>query len=351
MEIGQYLRVIKKKLWLLAAVPVVAALVAYLAIGHQKQQWTSTVRVEVPTSAQNTAAGAVTVYVANFTEFLKSDPLVAQVAAQNPGITAKSIKSGLSASEVGVSDLLDVTFTGRPKALVEPVAQSAAKAALAASAQPQVADAQAALTIAQQRNSAAQAAVQSFVSTQSGGLPDDQYREKLSNLDALKLAASQARLDLDIPKANGLDAQIPQAEAQIAALLPQVEKYDQLTTAASESGSAVSVAYQHLQDAQAQASAVGSLPALKSAAPKRINETVKKGELMGVAAGLGLIAAALYIVMTELAASRRLRRDTAVLDAQLEGVDLGTAPVTNGNGHTREYPAASVSEGRSEAAG
>jgi capsular polysaccharide biosynthesis protein len=355
MEIGQYLRTIKKKLLLLPAVALIAAVAAYFVLGHTKQQWTSTVRVEVPTSAQNTAAGAVTVYVANFSQFLKSDPVVAQVAAQNPGIKAKSIKSGLSASEVGVSDLIDVTFTGRPKDAVSHVAQSAATAALSASADPQVVDAQAALKIAEQRDTAAQTALQNFVNTESGGLPDDQYRERLANLDAIKLAASQARLDLDIPKANGLDAQIPQAEAQIAALLPQVEKYDQLTNGASEADSAVSVAYQHVQDAQAQADAAASLPALKSDAPKKVNERLKKGEYMGIAAGLGLIAAALYIVMSELIGARRVRRSTVDLGTQLDSVEMPLTPATNGNGNGNgnghsPHPA-SAPHGRSEPAG
>ena len=73
MQIGHYLRMIRRRLWVFA-IPVVAAVAAFLVLGQGGQQWTSKVEVTVPTLAQNTSAGSVAVYVANFEEYLTTDP-------------------------------------------------------------------------------------------------------------------------------------------------------------------------------------------------------------------------------------------------------------------------------------
>jgi hypothetical protein len=103
MEVGHYLRMIRRRLWVFA-IPVVAAIAAFLILGQGAQQWTSKVEVAVPTLAQNTSAGSVAVYVANFEEYLTTDPVLDQVARENPQVPRSSVKGGLSASQVGVSD-------------------------------------------------------------------------------------------------------------------------------------------------------------------------------------------------------------------------------------------------------
>lgn len=308
MEIRDYLLIIRRRLWVLVAVPVVAALVAMVIFIGRPQQWQSKVEVSVPTLAQNTTSGAVAVYVADFKEYLTTVPVLDQVARDNPGVTRKSIKNGLSASEVGTSDLLTVTFTGHHKGTVEGVARSAAAATLNQSSSPQLGDAKAAVQLAQQRYGQAQAALSQFVNTQSGGLPTDQYREKLANLDALKLAASQARLDLDIPKANGLDAQIPQAQAAINTLLPQVQTYQQLSDQQQQAGSALSSALVRVQDAQSQSVSGKIASTLRSTSPTKVDKAKTTLTSVAIAAGVGLILAALYVTFGELMAAGRARR-------------------------------------------
>jgi capsular polysaccharide biosynthesis protein len=316
MEIKDYLHVIRRRLWMIVAVPVIAAVAAFLVLGQGPPKFKSSVEVAVPTLAENTAAGAVAVYVADFKEYLTTDPVINQVAQQNPLVPRKSIKKGLSASEVGNSDLLTVSYTGKHKNLVEAVARSAAAATLNETSEPELVDAQAAQQLAEQQYKQAQATLDNFVNTQTGGIPEDQYRERLASLDALKLAASQARLDLDIPKANGLDAQIPLAEASIASLLPQVLTYENLSEAEQQASLAVSSAVSRVQDAQSQVVAHGALVTLRNESPVKSSKLAKDGTIVAVGAGLGLIAVAIYIVFSELVLAGRTRREAESLDRQ-----------------------------------
>jgi len=334
MEIRDYLKIVKRRLWIFVVLPLLAAIVAFFVFSGKPQQFQSKVETSVPSLAQNTTVGAVTVYVANFKEFLTTQPVIDRVSKET-GVAAGELRSGLSATEVGTSNLIEVTYTSTSKASVQKVAVSATNATLDLASGPNVSNAKAAVQVAQDRFDKARAATQGLVST-LGGLPEDQYQEMLHSLAVLKLEASTARLDLDIPKADGLDAQIPHLEQEIADLLPNVLHYQQLSSAQAEAATALSNAFVREQDTEAQVVAHADPVALKSSTPTKVNSTLKLGTSIGIVVGIALILAGLIIVFLEIFDSGRARRSrettevtaAAPIDSESNGSTHPTAPVT-----------------------
>lgn len=325
MEIRDYLKIIKRRLWIFVVLPVLAGIVAIVAFSGKPQQFQSKVETLVPTSAQNTTAGAVSVYVANFQEFLTTQPVIDRVAKET-GVAVGRVRSGLTAAQVGASNLIEVTYTSTDRSTVEKVALSATNASLDMASNPNLIDAKAAVQVAQDRLDKARSALAQYISTVSG-LPEDQYRERLNSLASLKLAAASARLDLDIPKADGLDAQIPHVEQEIKDLLPQVAQYQQLAAAQQAAANAVSTAFVREQDAEAQLVAHGNPVVLKNSIPTKVDKAVKLGTSVGIVVGLALILAGLIIVFLELVNARRAREHTQlVANPPIDGDGRGSSP-------------------------
>lgn len=345
MEIRDYLRVVKRRLWILVVLPVLAAAVGILAFSGQPQQFRSSVETSVPSLAINTTAGAVSVYVANFQELLTTQPVIDRITKET-GVAGHDLRSGLTASQVGTtSNLIRVTYTSTTKANVEKVALSATNATLDMASEPAVANAKAAVVVAQERFDRAQKAVQQLVASPSPGLPIDQYRDKLSSLATLKLAASSARLDADIPKADGLDAQIPGLEKEIADLVPKVQQYQQLSDAQQQASTALSTALVREQDTEAQVAAHADRSALRDSSPTKVDSAQKLATSVGMVAGIGLVLAGLIIVFLELINAGRARRaDERVLltdGTQPVGGDVSPAPRRRRAKRTRSRPAKS----------
>jgi len=318
MEISEYLPMVRRRLWILVVVPVLAALVGLVAFAGAPRTYSSSVEVAAPTTAENTTTGAVTVFVSSFTELLTTQPVIDRVSSET-GASRARLRSGLSAGAVGGSSLIKVTYTSTRRQEVQAAVESATRATLDLVSAPQAAAAASALKVAQDRYQAARDALERYASGSGGGLPDDQYRQKLANLSALRLAATSARLDLAIPKANGLDAQIPVAERDIAELLPKVVRYDQLQDTVRQASDALANALIHEQDAKGQLVAHQSTTTLKTATPQAQNRVAALLRSVGVLAAVGLIAACLLVAFLELTEASKARRRPRPEERRPEG--------------------------------
>jgi hypothetical protein len=218
---------------------------------------------------------------------------------------------------------------------------SATNATLNLSASPQVTDAQADQRLAQEAYNKAAAALNAYVNSPTGGLPEDRYRDALSNLDSIKLAASQARLDLDIPKANGLDAQIPQAEAVLTGLLPQVEKYQQLADTQAQASAALSNATDRTQQAQGQDLAHNTT-VLRNQAPKKISKLKKDLSVGLIGLAIGLILALLFVIFSEVHNASRSRKEREADRVGSDGVGEAGHNSENGSPGSAVGPGGAV---------
>jgi len=322
MEISDYIGMIRRRLWILVVVPALAAVIGVVVVMASPQTYSSSVEVAAPTTAENTTTGAVTVFVSSFTELLTTQPVIDRVNEQT-GVSRARLRSGLGAAAIGGSSLIRVTYTGTKRAEVQPVVQSATRATLDLMSGPQVAAAGSALKVAQDRYQAARDAVEKYAGGAGGGLADDQYRQKLANLAALRLAATSARLDLAIPKANGLDAQIPIAEKEIADLLPKVVKFQALQETLRQSSDALSNALIHEQDTRGQLVAHETTTTLKNATPKAGNKMTKMFQTAAIFAGVGFLVACLLVGFLELMEAGRARRATVAAPTVSQPSEVG----------------------------
>src|SRR3979490_3200700 len=100
MEIRDYLRSIRRWLWLPVALPLVAAALTGLLLERQPSQFQANATVIVPAvSAKGFSTSAASQYVATFKDVLISQPIVDKVSKAT-GVPTKELVSGLNASTI-----------------------------------------------------------------------------------------------------------------------------------------------------------------------------------------------------------------------------------------------------------
>ena len=131
MEIGDYLRVIRRRLWILVLVPVLAAGVVAAVLWQQPPKYRAVATVAAPAlvggSAENQYSGpvGVRVFVSNFAAALTAPQVVSKVAEQTQ-TSEQSIRDNLTAQPILESSLIEVTY-------VDPQRDRSAEVARAAS--------------------------------------------------------------------------------------------------------------------------------------------------------------------------------------------------------------------------
>src|SRR5450755_3583621 len=113
MEIREYLRAIRRWLWLPIVVPLVAAALTGVLLERQPSQYQANAAVIVPAvSDKGFSTSAASQYVATFKDVLISQPIVDQVSKKT-GVPSKDLVAGLSASTVSTSsNIIHVTYLG-----------------------------------------------------------------------------------------------------------------------------------------------------------------------------------------------------------------------------------------------
>ena len=132
MEIGDYLRVIRRRLWILVLVPVLAAGVVGAVLLRQPPKYRAVATVAAPALVggaadnQYSGAGGVRVFVANFSAALTAPQVVSKVAEETR-VSEQSIRDNLSATPIQESSLIEVTYVGSDRAGSATVAQAASR--------------------------------------------------------------------------------------------------------------------------------------------------------------------------------------------------------------------------------
>ncbi len=131
MEISDYLRIVRRRLWILALVPVLAGgiVTALVLAGGPRYQATATVAAPAlvggPSSNQYSGSGGPKTFVANFVAAATSSRIVNQVAAQLKVPTSR-VEAGLAASPIGRSSLIQISYQSPRSSETGPVAGAVA---------------------------------------------------------------------------------------------------------------------------------------------------------------------------------------------------------------------------------
>ncbi|BCB90824.1 hypothetical protein Psuf_081370 [Phytohabitans suffuscus] len=252
MEIVDYLRIARRRLWVLLGVPLAAALAVGLFIGLSPQRYTATGYVAAPAlvggaaSQQYTGTQAASQFVAAFKAAVTSPRVLDQVAADT-GVATGALRDGLAVAQVGASSQLTLTYTAAQRATVEPVLTATARRALDFLFSSQVNIATEQVQAASADVTSATAAIADWEKANKVSQPDKLYQATLTeiaNLRQQKLSMEAVGNSRAVAAAtSALDA----AQKRLDALGPKLPDYQSLLAQRDAATSALSQARQGLQ--------------------------------------------------------------------------------------------------------
>lgn len=316
MEIADYLRVARRRLWILILVPVLAAGAA-LAYGLlSPRTYSSTATVLTPSLvgaqySQFTGPQAIDQFVSAFAASA-ADPTVIAQTAKETGISAEALTDNVAVEQVGASSNVTLTFSGESQKASEPVAHALAKNALVNiySAQRKIAGMQA--EAARRGVEAANEAVNDYVTKAGVGEPSAAYTAAISQVTWLQQTQATYAASGDRTAANAIRSSIATAQKQaqkIGAALPQ---YNTLVNAQTLANEAYQSALGDQRKVQVQATAASDPDVITTtaAAPDRTGASIVK--LVIPVFGAAVLFAIIVIALFEfVAAIRRQESDDA----------------------------------------
>ncbi len=183
MEIRDYLRAIRRVLWLVILIPVVAALATGGLVEIQPSAYQADASVVVPAiSAGGFSQSAASQYVDTFKDVLVSQPVLNDVS-QKYGIPTSELADGLSASTITASsNIIHVVLIGKARQNLQGAVHEATVDSLNAIAQPRLAQAQNSVAQAETGLQRANGDYNAFVETTENPNPPTEFSNALTRL-------------------------------------------------------------------------------------------------------------------------------------------------------------------------
>lgn len=351
MEIVDYLRIARRRLWLLVGVPVLAAGAAATLVLIAPQQYTATAYVAAPAlvggaaAQQYTGNQAANQFAAAFSAAATSPRVVDEVAADT-GVAPNRLRSGLAVSQVGASSQMEITYTSPEQSTVAAVLNATTERALAFLFSSQVAIATEQVSAASADVAEATAAITAWEKENKVTQPDKIYQATLNEMASLR----QQRLQMQaVGNSRGADAATQAIEAgqkQLDTIGPKLPDYQALIAQRDAATSALSSARQGLQAARAQVQAADPAEVASVGAVRQVSRTASLINATVPVAGAGLLLAVVLIAMLELLARNRAGEPPT---SPTSGPTPPPGPGPSSGDETREIPVARV--GRAAPAG
>lgn len=309
METVSYLSIIRRRLWILLVVPLLAvgAVVAWELRQPPRYSATATVAAPAvvggPSTNQYSGVNAPRAFVADFSGAVTS-PLIVNQVAEKTGAAPAAIKDGLEASQIGSSSLVQLTYTGPRRDQVTPVVNEAAAATIRFLFQTQVTLAQKTVGEARKAVDRANAALASFYKKTGQVLPDEAYRIAAQQVADLQREQASARAGGETTKAASLQSAINARKAEVAKLAPQVATYQGLVDRRTQALSRVNVLEEGMERAQAQYSAADPEAIVVVGPVQRVSRLPALVRRAAAAVGAGLFLAVGIVLLLQLLSRR-----------------------------------------------
>lgn len=309
MEISEYLRLIKDRIWILILIPLAAAIVVVGLLLARSPEYEATATVAVPAiiggeDSQYAGPSGARTFVADFVAVITSPELITRIS-QATDVAPELISEGLSARAVDLNgSLVEVTYLTRQQATAGPVAQAAAGETIAFLFQAPAQIAQQQVDEAQRAVDEAQVQLDAFAA-QTGFMLDRAYEAKAAQLSSLELQEIEARAAGDTTRSARLEDEINARSAELAELAPQVATYTNLAAQRTQAAGRLDVARDLLEQANARVEAGKSGKVVVSGSARQVSRAsaiVRKGT---AAVGAGLFLSVALIVLLEFAGHRR----------------------------------------------
>lgn len=330
MEIIDYLRIARRRWWILVAVPVLAGLAAAALILSAPTSYTSTATVSsgsLVNSEGSPFAGtqATGQFVAAFTAAAQS-PQTRQAVQAQTGVSPGDQADGVQVDPVGASSDVQVIYASRDRNLSGRVAQATAKEALRQMFTVRADQAVATRDRAQEAATQANAAINDLAKKYQMADPPRVYQNQLSQVSSLEQQQATLRATGNAIGAAAMDAPIASAKKALTSFLPILAEYNDLNSrqvAASSDLAQAQAEWRHALALKAAATSDSTIY-LGPATPEDKQATLVAA--LPVIVGVGLFLAVLLILLIEVTKRLRSTRVTsastdASADEKAAGLD------------------------------
>ena len=279
MEIRDYLRAIRRILWLVIAVPVVAGLLVGGFIELQPSSYQASATAVVPAiTANGISQSAASQYASTFKDVLSSQQVI-PVVSQKFGIPQSELLTGLSSSTTTASsNLINIVLTGKKGQNLVGAVREATIDTLNAIAEPQLVLAQNEVTNARTLMQNAQTAIFNFDAQYANISPQLAYNNEASALTAKEAELQTAIINHDTPRQLALNATIVGMKSTLQQLGSQWQQFQPLASAQANAQAASDHASADLVNAQALIatdSAPGTVTTKNVGRLSKLSDTIK----------------------------------------------------------------------------
>jgi capsular polysaccharide biosynthesis protein len=305
VEIGDYLRVIRRRLWILVLVPVLAAGVVGAVLLSQPLKYRAVATVAAPALVggaadnQYSGPGGVRVFVANFAAALTAPQVVSKVAEQTKA-SEQTIRENLSAQPIQESSLIQVTYVDVDRARSAAVAQTASRETIRFLFQSQVDLARRSVNTAEKGVSDSKKKIASFIAKIDNANPEQTYELQERNLLDLQQRQLQAQAEGNTTIASRLGQAIQTRQAELARLAPLVTSYRDLVQQKDEAEVRRNELQRNLEGLLAQARAADPNSVVTVGEPEKLSRLMAFVRQGGVAFAAGLFLAITLVFLLEL---------------------------------------------------
>ncbi|MEV1288074.1 Wzz/FepE/Etk N-terminal domain-containing protein [Micromonospora sp. NPDC049679] len=310
MEIVDYLRVARRRFWVLVGVPVVATGAAAAVVLLAPQQYTGTAYVAAPAlvggaaAQQYTGIQAANQFVAAFGAAATSPKVVEQVSAET-GVAAGALRDGLKVTQVGASSQIEVRYSSTERDTVTPVLSATARHALTFLFASQVGIASQEVKTASGDVTAATEAISAWEKANKVSQADKLYQATLNELASLRQQQLAMQAVGNTRGAAAAGAVIVELQKRLDTIGPKLPEYQALLAQRDSATSALAKAREGMQAARAQNQAADStqVTSVSAAAPvSRVSTLVSTAVPVG---GAGVLIAVLLVALLELVSRNR----------------------------------------------
>ena len=328
MELKDHLAVIRRRLWLVVLVPLLAAGGTAGLVLRQPQEYLATATVAVPglvggQDAQFSGSTGNRAFVANFLAVVHSQAIAEAVAAETK-IPVDDIIAGTVTSPVGESSVVTVTYKTDRKASADPVVTALATKSLTFMFDPRlaVADVTRAQGFVDAANKAvtdAQAAINAFVAETKLANPTQDYQVKAQQIATLEEQAVAAGSRGEADASARIAAAAVAMKPQLTALGGLVARFNVLTEGKQR-------ALAQLDDAQKGLASASDKPAaVNPASAISVSATTDVARLQSAAQkAVAASAAAFFLVLLALFTLEAIFRGSSESESMAE---VTTMPV------------------------
>ncbi len=328
MEIKDHLALIRRRLWLVVLVPLLAAVATAGLVLRQPQEYLATATVAVPglvggQDGQFSGSTGNRAFVANFLAVVHSRAIAEAVSAETK-IPVAAIFAGTVTSPVGESSLVTVTYRTDRKADADPVATALATKSLAFMFDPRqaVADAtraQGSVDAANNAVTGAQAGITAFVAETKLANPSQDYQVKAQQISTLEEQAVAAGSRGEADASARIAAAAVAMKPQLTALGGLVARFNVLTEAKQRSLAQLDEAQKGLAAATAKPAAIDPASAVS------VSATTAAARLQSAAQkAVAAFAAAFFLVLLALFTLEAIFRGSSESESMAE---VTTMPV------------------------